>query len=223
MGEDNFTQKPNNLRKVDGLAKRGSVFHRDERSIVICRPSIRKSSLENEFGADQSSGSDDDVERGGDPREGPQTNALIQTEETDEASHLPFDLDRRTSTYLANRRNIAIAAHTQRKPNSTDPSNGLLFRCLSHKTRAFLKELFRFKVLKAFQIMCVIYIAAMTFTSKLWDPSTGLIVDQKSPKRTEEGVILTNGTERAIVAANHFQLVCLVVARLSAWFMYPSK
>jgi hypothetical protein len=53
------------------------------------------------------------------------------------------------------------------------------------------------------------------------DPDVGFIIDPNSPERTEAGVILTRGVERAIVASNNFQMVCLGITRVSAFFMYP--
>ncbi len=90
--------------------------------------------------------------------------------------------------------------------------------------RAFLQELLRFKILKAFQIICAIYIAVMTFTSDLRDPATGFIRDSESADESDhDGLILDHNVERAIVATTKFQVVCIVMARLSAWFMYPGK
>lgn len=60
----------------------------------------------------------------------------------------------------------------------------------------------------------------MTFT-QLRDPETGWILDTESQERTERGVILDNGVERAIVAINTFQLICLTITRISAYLMYP--
>jgi hypothetical protein len=63
----------------------------------------------------------------------------------------------------------------------------------------------------------------LTLKGGLLDPETGLVVDTESEDRTDEGIILVNGTERAIVGETKFQVVSILIARLSAWFMYPSK
>jgi hypothetical protein len=46
------------------------------------------------------------------------------------------------------------------------------------------------------------------------DPDNGHIIDAASPERTAAGVILTRTVERAIVAENDFQLVCLGITHL---------
>lgn len=82
----------------------------------------------------------------------------------------------------------------------------------------------RFKMIKFVQVALAIYIAYMSFApGGLRDPDSGLFVDQDSEERTERGLILVNGTERAIVAASFFQVGCLAIARVSAWLMYPGK
>lgn len=87
-----------------------------------------------------------------------------------------------------------------------------------------LKESTRFMTLKISQIVLSIYIAVLTFgPASLRDPQTGYIIDHESAERTEMGVILVNGDERAIIATSSFQVICIGLARLSAWFMYPSK
>ena len=88
--------------------------------------------------------------------------------------------------------------------------------------------MFRFKWLKLTQLLLATCIGILTFADigppgGLRDTETGLIVDKASPERTANGLILVNGTERAIVAASLTQVACIGVARLSAWLMYPSK
>ena len=94
--------------------------------------------------------------------------------------------------------------------------------------RAFLKDMMRFRALKLTQLALSIYIAILTFADMgppggLRDTETGFIVDHASPERTANGLILVNGTERAIIAGSTFQVACIGIARLSAWFMYPGK
>ena len=96
-------------------------------------------------------------------------------------------------------------------------------RHVDHKMRTFLRELLRFKILKACQIISAIYIAIMSYCSHIRDPETGLIVDRTSAERTERGLLLDHGVERAIIASSTFQVACIFIARLTAWFMYPSK
>ena len=97
-----------------------------------------------------------------------------------------------------------------------------------YKRRSFLKTLLHFKVLKCAQVLLAVYICILTFANigppgGLRDPQSGLIVDKASQERTEKGLILVHGTLRAIVADTKFQVACIGIARISAWFMYPSK
>jgi hypothetical protein len=97
-----------------------------------------------------------------------------------------------------------------------------------YRSRSALKELMRFRALKLAQVLLAVYIGVLTYADMgppggLRDSETGLIVDQESPERTARGLILLNGTERAIVGATQFQVVCIGITRMSAFFMYPGK
>lgn len=99
------------------------------------------------------------------------------------------------------------------------------WRC---RIRSAIKDMMRFKALKFTQILLAGCILFLTFADigppgGLRDTETGLIVDQASAERTEKGLILVNGTERAIVGATLFQVACIGIARASAWIMYPGK
>ena len=95
---------------------------------------------------------------------------------------------------------------------------------ISHRIRACYKQLLRFKLLKLSQLVFAIYIAVMSFGPwSIRDKETGYFIDLDSADGTEAGLINVNGTDRAIVATSTFQVACLALARLSAWFMYPSK
>lgn len=84
--------------------------------------------------------------------------------------------------------------------------------------------------LKVVSIMSAIYIAVMSYAyvgtfgsyGGFVDPIVGFVIDPNSAERTDLGVVLTKGTERAIVATNEFQMICLGVTRASAFFMYPA-
>ena len=96
------------------------------------------------------------------------------------------------------------------------------------KLRAFWKRCLRYRTLKILQILLAFYVGFLTYADigppgGLRDQETGLIIDQASEERTERGVILVNGAERAIVAATSFQVVCIGITRMSAFFMYPGK
>lgn len=117
--------------------------------------------------------------------------------------------------------------HVQRKV-STIPVPLSCGYHVTQRIRMFIKELIRFKALKISQIMLSVYIMVLTFadigpSGGLRDSETGFIIDENSPEGTEEGLILLHGDERAIIATSTFQVGCIGLARLSAWFMYPSK
>ena len=99
------------------------------------------------------------------------------------------------------------------------------FRAFPTTADEAIQPMKRFRALKIAQIICAAYILIVTFTKigGLRDTETGLIVDQASAERTEKGLILVNGTERAIVGATAMQLACFGVSRASAWIMYPGK
>lgn len=106
-------------------------------------------------------------------------------------------------------------------------SNSFCFERITRRIQSMFHGLLRFKTIAFFQVFLAIYITILTFADIGWpgglrDTETGLIIDRESPKRTEDGLILVNGTERAIVAATPFQVACIGVARISAWLMYPA-
>ena len=147
-----------------------------------------------------------------------------QEQPSGSAEYVP--LKRHFSTYkmpLTSKRVQPVNGYTNEK--TTGGSNGT---SLAYRLRTFKANLFRFKWLKLSQLVLATYIAILTFVDMgppggLRDTETGLIIDKASPERTANGLILVNGTERAIVAASLTQVALIGVARLSAWLMYPSK
>eukprot|EP00339_Tiarina_fusa_P002514 CAMPEP_0117084426 /NCGR_PEP_ID=MMETSP0472-20121206/59414_1 /TAXON_ID=693140 ORGANISM="Tiarina fusus, Strain LIS" /NCGR_SAMPLE_ID=MMETSP0472 /ASSEMBLY_ACC=CAM_ASM_000603 /LENGTH=292 /DNA_ID=CAMNT_0004813399 /DNA_START=131 /DNA_END=1009 /DNA_ORIENTATION=+ len=128
-------------------------------------------------------------------------------------------------------RSIEMGAHsgTKKAPKDTksDKTNGML-DSIKHTFRSFRKDIVRFKAIKLIQVLLAIYVGILTYADigppgGLRDPETGLIIDQESSERTEKGLILVNGVERAIVAATQFQVVCVGITRMSAFFMYPGR
>ena len=94
--------------------------------------------------------------------------------------------------------------------------------------RSFFRSLMKYKAVKFLQVLLAFYVGFLTYADigppgGLRDQTTGLIVDQLSEERTENGLILVNGTERPIVASTFFQVVCIGITRMSAFFMYPRK
>ena len=89
-----------------------------------------------------------------------------------------------------------------------------------------MRKLFgtKFLLLKVAQLLSAVYIVVLTFSKSpigLVDPKTGDIIDVHSPQNTVNGVILINGSYRAIVAANRPQKIFLAISRISAFSMYP--
>jgi hypothetical protein len=83
----------------------------------------------------------------------------------------------------------------------------------------------RLKALKFAQVLLAVYIGILTYADMgppggLRDTETGLIMDQELPDRTARGLILVNGTE---LGATQFQVICIGITRMSAFFMYPGK
>jgi hypothetical protein len=99
---------------------------------------------------------------------------------------------------------------------------------MNYRSCYFVNELMRFRALKIAQVILAIYSCVLTFADMgppggLQDTETGLIIDPASLERTKIGVILLNGTERAIVGKMQFQIICIRIAQLTAWFVYPGK
>jgi hypothetical protein len=117
---------------------------------------------------------------------------------------------------------------TPRRKRTTHSAPSCCDDLMGYRFRSFKESLLRFKGIKFVQISLAIYITVLTFADIGWpgglrDTETGLIIDKDSPERTEAGLILINGTERAIAASTLFQVGCIGVARVSAWLMYPGK
>ena len=100
-----------------------------------------------------------------------------------------------------------------------------------HSVTLFLREHLHWKYLKICQLLCVVYIVIYTYGgfegTTVRQADTGFIVDPDSEERTQQGIILSKNrdgttTERAIVATSTFQLVCLSMARITAFYMYPT-
>jgi hypothetical protein len=87
----------------------------------------------------------------------------------------------------------------------------------------------RYYAMKLIGMLLAIYTAVLSFTytgtfgkyGGVVDPETGYIIDTNSEANTANGVIVMKGVERAVVAATSFELVALVIARLTAFYMYP--
>ena len=87
----------------------------------------------------------------------------------------------------------------------------------------------RYFALKLFGTFLALYTALLSFTYRgalgkaggLVDRETGLIIDVNNSENNELGVILSEGVERAVVASSGWEMLCLGVAKLTAFFMYP--
>jgi hypothetical protein len=87
----------------------------------------------------------------------------------------------------------------------------------AYRARSILKRLLRHKAIKIMQIFLAVYVAVLTFApigspGGLQDKDTGLIVDS-SQERTDKGMIMVNGIERATIAETKFQVVAIGIAR----------
>ena len=86
------------------------------------------------------------------------------------------------------------------------------------------KKLSIFWQFKLLQLLCAIY-SAVAFSDSpigIVDPSSGGIIDTGSAENTANGVILIKGDYRPLVAEGPYQMICLAVARISAFYMYPA-
>jgi hypothetical protein len=105
---------------------------------------------------------------------------------------------------------------------------------MSVSKQLFFKSLSLFWTVKVCELLCIIYILVMTCfyirrdagplgsVGGLVNPTTGTIIDPNLVELTREGVILVNGDYRLVVAANTFQMVCLVFSRrVLAFSSYP--
>jgi hypothetical protein len=151
---------------------------------------------------------------------------LMQSDDHEQAS-APRNLRDKIDLLSASARTSSTAQSSQ-PSQQNDSAPRSLFDKVSYRTRSAVKEMMRFKAIKIAQVIFAFYILFLTFADigppgGLRDTETGLIVDQASPERTERGLILVNGTERAIVGATLFQVACVGIARASAWIMYPGK
>jgi len=123
---------------------------------------------------------------------------------------------------------VCTKTTTKENPKKSKPSHEPKSHAFA--VPSFLKKLFkRYTTLKIISVLLGVYIAIWSYapagtfgiTGGFVSPS-GYIIDTASEERTEEGVILTRGSLRPIVAENALQMVCLGVTRVSAFFMYPS-
>jgi hypothetical protein len=104
-------------------------------------------------------------------------------------------------------------------PNMSTESITATASRMGYCTRSAIHCMTRYKAIKIAQVLLAMYVGILTFADigppgGLRDTETGLIIDQASPERTARGLILINGTERAIVGATYFQVVCVGITRM---------
>jgi hypothetical protein len=109
------------------------------------------------------------------------------------------------------------SANATDKPNMSTKS--ITASRMGYRTRSAIHCMTRYKAIKIAQVLLAMYVGILTFADigppgGLRDTETGLIIDQASPERTARGLILINGTERAIVGATYFQVVCVGITRM---------
>jgi len=117
-------------------------------------------------------------------------------------------------------------SNPQSSPKRKVPAPNSCRERFERRAVAFFREQYHWRYLKLCQVHCVAYIVLYTYGgfdgATVRQPGTGHIVDQNSEARTQQGIILMNGAERSIVATSTFQLVCLSIARVTAFYMYPT-
>jgi hypothetical protein len=136
---------------------------------------------------------------------------------------------------------FAVPVHSKSKPNNNsnrlppaarggDSSGGGWISAQTTMLTVFWNRVFRrYYAMKLFGMLLAIYTAVLSFTYSgtfgkyggVIDPETGYIIDTTSETNTDNGVIEMKGVKRAVVAATSFELVALVIARLTAFYMYP--
>ena len=90
------------------------------------------------------------------------------------------------------------------------------------RLRNSISEGFQFWSVTAVQLLGVLYILAVTFMPRpfgLADPVTGLVVD--GTNSAASGILVYNGVDRPIVAADTLQMVCLGLSRTAAAASLP--
>ena len=105
------------------------------------------------------------------------------------------------------------------KDRSNKSAKSITASRIGYRTRSAINYSTRYKAIKLAQVLLAVYIGVLTYADigppgGLRDTETGLIIDQASPERTARGLILVNGTERAIVGATYFQVVCVGITRM---------
>jgi hypothetical protein len=222
-------RKPKPLDE-DDRSNKSVVLHQDDRVVVFCSPyeDVSKTqrqrrtvrTFENNFGSEQPHIGKKRIT--GDLEHGCEIENRLRPECTKTyGGDTDATFDDSLNSIVISQSGIELGNN---KCATTHPSG----TNVKHKMRALMKRLLRFKTLKATQLLLTIYVVLMTFADlgprcNLRDPETGFIVDDESPERTEHGLILVHNVERAIIATSNFQVFCLAVARLTAWFMYPGK
>jgi hypothetical protein len=113
----------------------------------------------------------------------------------------------------------ANASQQGRNKDSSKSAESIIASRMGYRTRSAIRCITRYKALKFAQILLALYVGILTFADigppgGLRDTATGLIIDQASPERTARGLILVNGTERAIVGTTYFQVVTIGFSRM---------
>lgn len=141
-----------------------------------------------------------------------------------------YDLEQTTSSTVKSTPTIYTAntSRTGSTTGSSSPGGSHNSSFFDIRTQAMIKDMMRFRALKISQVLLAIYVGILTYADMgppggLRDQESGLVIDQASPERTANGLILVNGVERAIVATTQFQVICIGITRMSAFFMYPGK
>lgn len=110
--------------------------------------------------------------------------------------------------------NVTLLDTSSRRVFSQSKKESSFAKSFWKKSRKMYATIFlKHRLVKFLQLALVLYICIYMFCFEAKPES----VD------TETGFIVTNGTERPLVATTAFQKTSLVIARITAWYMYPRE
>eukprot|EP00546_Thalassionema_frauenfeldii_P005161 CAMPEP_0178914310 /NCGR_PEP_ID=MMETSP0786-20121207/11353_1 /TAXON_ID=186022 /ORGANISM="Thalassionema frauenfeldii, Strain CCMP 1798" /LENGTH=679 /DNA_ID=CAMNT_0020587201 /DNA_START=52 /DNA_END=2091 /DNA_ORIENTATION=+ len=138
---------------------------------------------------------------------------LVSEEKKHESSQSMLDSSQNSKPTIRRRQsNVTLLDTSSKRAVSQSKKESSFAKRFWKKSRKMYATIFlKHRLVKFLQISLVFYICIYMFCFEAKPES----VD------TETGFIVTNGTERPLVATTAFQKTCLVVARITAWYMYP--
>jgi len=107
--------------------------------------------------------------------------------------------------------NITLITSSHSRTGSSKKKTSLRKKITKKAHAAYVNLVLEHRLVKLVQLAAVLYICVYTFCFER-EPDS---IDAK------KGFIITNGTERPLVAITPFQQACFLLAKISAWYMYP--